>query len=68
MDKPTKPNSMNGDHEALWKFIDHLLDEVKTLRATADRRYQWLLGLLVTSLIGIIIGLVGVFAGVGGGG
>ncbi len=59
---------MNGDHEALWKFIDHLLDEVKDLRATANSRYQWLLGILLTSLIGIIIAIVGVFAGVGSGG
>lgn len=66
---------MNGDHEALWKFNEHHAGEVKELRkemrdlrAAADRRYQWLMGILITSLIGIIIGLVGVFAGVGGGG
>ena len=50
MTKPTKPETMNGDHEALWKFMLHL-------NARIDRILWTMIGLLATTA-GLLLGFI----------
>lgn len=61
---PSAPVGMNGEHEAIWRVITLVHEElndvradVRTIRESATTRFLWLLGVMVT-LSGAVLAAV----------
>lgn len=66
---PRPPYNMNGEHEALWRFNEFLhseltamrsdfREELTSLRETANQRFLWSLGIMLTISLAIFGAIV----------